>query len=425
MGFWYREMRAWPENGQAATRCEVGESVPAIDIVVRWGDWVLAAKELSPPRTFSVGESLSCDVVLPKEAVGVASLPVILARWDGEVRLVVPNGARVLLDGQGKRMSAARVIAKGKAVASKIVPDAAEIELGLGRNATLFLGPIEIDVTCSEAAQRLPRKPPLELRLGLTHLLSAVMHFGLGFVVATTMPIDIDEDGTGVTDDQKFYIQQMLNAAAEKEEEGSYAEQRAGYEHRARRNERRNRAYLEAIARQEWLDSLLGGSRGWSGKTIAEAQAESERDPDAQSQELFGGFYERPALPKPMPAALAEPPRGSALPAAPTLVRYGAMTVSGRLPPEVIQRIVRQNFGRFRLCYERGLRMNPNLQGRVSVRFVIGRDGAVSNVGNGGSDMPDGSVVSCIVRSFDALTFPQPEGGIVTVVYPINFSPGG
>ena len=59
-------------------------------------------------------------------------------------------------------------------------------------------------------------------------------------------------------------------------------------------------------------------------------------------------------------------------------VRMGATQVNGRLPPEVIQRIVRQNFGRFRLCYENGLRNNPNLQGRVSVRFVIGRDGAVS-----------------------------------------------
>ena len=59
---------------------------------------------------------------------------------------------------------------------------------------------------------------------------------------------------------------------------------------------------------------------------------------------------------------------------------HGRDQVNGRLPPEVIQRIVRQNFGRFRLCYENGLRNNPNLQGRVSVRFVIGRDGAVSNV---------------------------------------------
>jgi hypothetical protein len=111
--------------------------------------------------------------------------------------------------------------------------------------------------------------------------------------------------------------------------------------------------------------------------------------------------------------------------AKPPQVRMGATQVSGRLPPEVIQRIVRQNFGRFRLCYENGLRNNPNLQGRVSVRFVIGRDGAVSNVGNGGSDMPDGGVVSCVVRAFYGLSFPQPEGGIVTVTYPIMFAPGG
>ena len=103
----------------------------------------------------------------------------------------------------------------------------------------------------------------------------------------------------------------------------------------------------------------------------------------------------------------------------------GATSVSGRLPPEVIQRIVRQNFGRFRLCYENGLRNNPNLQGRVGVNFVIGRDGAVSQVQNGGSDLPDSGVVQCVVRAFYGLSFPQPEGGIVTVGYPIMFSPGG
>jgi len=74
--------------------------------------------------------------------------------------------------------------------------------------------------------------------------------------------------------------------------------------------------------------------------------------------------------------------------------------VNGRLPPEVIQRVVRQNFGRFRLCYETGLRGNPNLQGRVGVRFVIGRDGSVSQAANGGSDMPDSNVVSCVTRAF-------------------------
>jgi hypothetical protein len=110
--------------------------------------------------------------------------------------------------------------------------------------------------------------------------------------------------------------------------------------------------------------------------------------------------------------------------ATPPTVRIGVANVSGRLPPEVIQRIVRQNFGRFRLCYENGLRSSPNLQGRVAARFVIGRDGAVSNVGNGGSDLPDPGVISCVVRAFYGLSFPQPEGGIVTVTYPIIFTPG-
>lgn len=106
-------------------------------------------------------------------------------------------------------------------------------------------------------------------------------------------------------------------------------------------------------------------------------------------------------------------------------IRGSATSVSGRLPPEVIQRIVRQNFGRFRLCYESGLRKNPELRGRVVVRFVIGREGSLTSAGNGGSDLPDSEVIACVVRAFSGLAFPQPEGGIVTVTYPIQFSPAG
>ncbi len=108
----------------------------------------------------------------------------------------------------------------------------------------------------------------------------------------------------------------------------------------------------------------------------------------------------------------------------PSIHPSGQTVVSGRLPPEVVQRIVRQNYGRFRMCYENGLRGNPNLTGRVAVRFVIGREGSVSNAANGGSDMPDAGVVSCVVQAFYGLSFPTPENGIVSVTYPIMFSPG-
>lgn len=102
----------------------------------------------------------------------------------------------------------------------------------------------------------------------------------------------------------------------------------------------------------------------------------------------------------------------------------GEISSNGRLPAEVIQRIVRQNFGRMRLCYENGLRGNPGLQGRVSTKFVIGRDGAVATSQDAGSDLPDQKVVSCVVSSFANLSFPAPEGGIATVVYPLSLSPG-
>lgn len=105
-------------------------------------------------------------------------------------------------------------------------------------------------------------------------------------------------------------------------------------------------------------------------------------------------------------------------------MRQGLTTASGRIPPEVIQRIVRQNYGRFRSCYETALRGNPSLAGRVTVRFVIGRDGSVTTANNGGSDLPDSGVVSCVVNSFRGMSFPAPEDGIVTVGYSIQFSPG-
>lgn len=101
----------------------------------------------------------------------------------------------------------------------------------------------------------------------------------------------------------------------------------------------------------------------------------------------------------------------------------GALSVSGRLPAEVIQRAVRQNLGKLRACYESGLTRNPKLGGKVVVRFVIGQDGAVSSAtSDPETTLTDAAVVSCVVDGFKKIAFPAPEGGIVTVVYPLTFS---
>jgi hypothetical protein len=97
-------------------------------------------------------------------------------------------------------------------------------------------------------------------------------------------------------------------------------------------------------------------------------------------------------------------------------------TVSGRLPADVIQRVVRQSFGRFRLCYENDLRTQPHLSGRVSVRFVVALDGSVASASVADTSLST-SAASCVARAFAGLSFPAPDGGIVTVTYPIQFSP--
>jgi hypothetical protein len=103
--------------------------------------------------------------------------------------------------------------------------------------------------------------------------------------------------------------------------------------------------------------------------------------------------------------------------------RYATPTVNGRIDPEVIRRVVRLNDGRYRACYEAALRTNPEVQGRVTVKFLIDRTGAVGFAADGGSDIPDEGVRRCVVSSFLSLSFPAPENGAVSVVYPIVFSP--
>jgi len=104
-------------------------------------------------------------------------------------------------------------------------------------------------------------------------------------------------------------------------------------------------------------------------------------------------------------------------------LRQGATQVVGRLPPELIQRIVRMNFGRMRLCYEAALRTNPRLAGHASVRFVIGPSGAVASSAPGPTDFAPPALQACLAAAFRGMSFPQPDGGgSVTVVYPIHFA---
>jgi hypothetical protein len=105
-----------------------------------------------------------------------------------------------------------------------------------------------------------------------------------------------------------------------------------------------------------------------------------------------------------------------------TAARTGNVQVSGKLPPETIQRVVRSEFGKIRNCYEQGLGRNPELKGQVVVLFVIGKDGKVrpAKIAEG-TTLADQDAKECIRSVFSGLVFPAPSGGIVTVKYPLEF----
>lgn len=92
-------------------------------------------------------------------------------------------------------------------------------------------------------------------------------------------------------------------------------------------------------------------------------------------------------------------------------------SVDRHIPPDVIQRVVRDNYGRFESCYEVGLRANKALEGRVIIKFVIDRAGTVAFAADAGSDLPDDGVIACVVRAFDTLVFPEGTDSVVAVVY--------
>ena len=88
----------------------------------------------------------------------------------------------------------------------------------------------------------------------------------------------------------------------------------------------------------------------------------------------------------------------------------------------VIARIIRQNRGGFRYCYERRLNERRGLEGKVKLEFVIGSAGRVVVAQVTESTLNDNAVESCLTRRMQRTQFPRPKGGGTVVVrYPFLF----
>jgi TonB family protein len=76
-----------------------------------------------------------------------------------------------------------------------------------------------------------------------------------------------------------------------------------------------------------------------------------------------------------------------------------------------------------RACYERALRQNAHLQGRMRLSVRIGPAGNVCSASITSSELGDPGVASCVVQIFRSSSFAAPQGGCVDAEVPMRFEP--
>jgi hypothetical protein len=89
---------------------------------------------------------------------------------------------------------------------------------------------------------------------------------------------------------------------------------------------------------------------------------------------------------------------------------------------DALAKYVTQRKSAIQNCYERELKRNPSLKGRLVVRFTIGTSGRTTEIEFEQNDLND-SVASCVRAVIRGWLFPFRPDEDVTVAYPFVFAP--
>ncbi len=101
-------------------------------------------------------------------------------------------------------------------------------------------------------------------------------------------------------------------------------------------------------------------------------------------------------------------------------------TVVGGLTQQVVGEYLGRHWSRFKYCYEKGLLRDANMYGKVTVTFTIEADGRVQQAEILQASLEDNNVQQCVLRTVRHIRFPKPRGGgEVIVTYPFLFTTSG
>lgn len=89
----------------------------------------------------------------------------------------------------------------------------------------------------------------------------------------------------------------------------------------------------------------------------------------------------------------------------------------------MVIRIIQQRQAEYQKCYTDALSWNPELKGRLLIRFTVESDGSVSHAdeqSSPGEKFPDEVMARCVADEFLLLRFPTGPGAF-HVTYPMIF----
>jgi len=92
-----------------------------------------------------------------------------------------------------------------------------------------------------------------------------------------------------------------------------------------------------------------------------------------------------------------------------------------RLSQTTVRQIVSTSYQKLQLCYGEALTRNHSAEGKVTFEFVIGQNGGVSEAWAREATLYDCEAIECMLSQFRALSFPEPVGRSVRVIYPISY----
>jgi hypothetical protein len=455
-----------------------GEADLGVELRILWGETLLdAATFLKPKQPILIGETEKCALKL--EGLPVPELPVLGFR-DGEYRFTFTRGMTGVVEEKGVRTPFGELVKGHRATADDTLQGAYWVPVPTS-------GAVRAEVGQQLAIEARPKRPqavkgaPFWERINYQFLNLFLVLFFLqaGFIVAANnYPYDTDI----VADDlfknpsrmAKFVIKppepqpkQAAPKGEKKDEPGEMAERHKGDEGQmgkkdapktnARSAPKAIDPNAKEIVKRTGLLGVLG--RGGGGLSTVFGSGGLGGDLKGAVGNMFGpvvgdsyglgglgirgsgsgggGQGETIGI-----GAVGTKGRGGGLGSYGTGVgglgkkgdrdvniATGTAVVMGSIDKELIRKVIQDHAAQIRYCYETQLAINPRLQGKVAIKWIINADGIASNpqIDGSATTLEDAKVHECMMSRITSWQFPKPKGGgIAVITYPwILRSSGG